>query len=222
MCRIASLFLLQRLKGSMSGDAHDFNETWAVITSPPPTRQGAKGNSCHSDRKLGEHAPSYTTVINWVAQFKCGDFSTCDAPRLGWPKTVTTQEIIDQIHKLISEDCWISAKSITQQLDISRKWVRSIIPFFLQNVLHQQRWVILHIDSLTLWKIINEAAAFLILKNRGDNFSSGFLHSVFFGAVWAAMPPFSSGYLHSEFFGAGQAAMPPLHWLMLCLWVIVI
>jgi len=33
MCRIESLFLLQRLKGSMSGDARDFNsmETRAVI-----------------------------------------------------------------------------------------------------------------------------------------------------------------------------------------------
>ena len=33
MCRIASLFLLQRLKGSMSGDMCDFNniETRAVI-----------------------------------------------------------------------------------------------------------------------------------------------------------------------------------------------
>ena len=33
MCRIARLFLLQRLKGSMSGDARDFNnkETRAVI-----------------------------------------------------------------------------------------------------------------------------------------------------------------------------------------------
>jgi len=33
MCRIASLFVLQRLKGSMSGDARDFNnmETRAVI-----------------------------------------------------------------------------------------------------------------------------------------------------------------------------------------------
>jgi hypothetical protein len=32
MCRIASLFLLQRVKGSMSGDARDFNnvETRAV------------------------------------------------------------------------------------------------------------------------------------------------------------------------------------------------
>jgi hypothetical protein len=33
MCRIASLFLLQRLKGSISGDARDFNniEPLAVI-----------------------------------------------------------------------------------------------------------------------------------------------------------------------------------------------
>ena len=32
-----------------------------------------------------------------MAQFKRDDFSTCDAPRLGRPKTVTTPEIIDQI-----------------------------------------------------------------------------------------------------------------------------
>ena len=32
---------------------------------------------------LGEHAPSHATVKNWVAQFKRGDFSTCDAPSPG-------------------------------------------------------------------------------------------------------------------------------------------
>ena len=57
---------------------------------------------------LGEHAPSYATIRNWVAQFKPGDFSTCDAPHPGRPKTVTTQEIIDQIHELILEDHRIS------------------------------------------------------------------------------------------------------------------
>jgi len=50
---------------------------------------------------LGEHAPSYATGKNWMAQFKRGDFSTCDPPRPGRPKTVTTPEIIDQIHELI-------------------------------------------------------------------------------------------------------------------------
>ena len=60
---------------------------------------------------LGEHAPSYATVKNWVAQFKYGDFSSCDAPRPGRHKTVTNPENIDQIHELILEDRWISTKS---------------------------------------------------------------------------------------------------------------
>jgi len=38
-------------------------ETHAILTEP-----------------LGKHAPSYATVKNWVAQFKRGAFSTCDAP----------------------------------------------------------------------------------------------------------------------------------------------
>ena len=68
---------------------------------------------------LGEYAPSYTTVKNWVVQFKCGDFSICDAPRPGRPKTVTIPEIIDKIHEIILEDHRISAKSIAEQLGIS-------------------------------------------------------------------------------------------------------
>ena len=54
MYRIASLFLLQRLKGSMSGDTHDFNdmETRAVIKFFFLARQGAEGNSRHSDRNV--------------------------------------------------------------------------------------------------------------------------------------------------------------------------
>jgi len=63
--------------------------------------------------------------------------------------------------------------------------------FFLQNVLplHQQRCAILRIDILALWKVINEEDAILISKNECDNFSNGFLHSEFFGAGLAAMPP---------------------------------
>jgi len=40
-------------------------ETRAVIKFPPPARQGAKGNSRHSET-LGEHALLYATVKNWV------------------------------------------------------------------------------------------------------------------------------------------------------------
>jgi len=62
-----------------------------------------------------------------VAQFKRGDFPTCVARRPGRHKTVTTPDIIDQIHELILEDRRISAKSIAEQLGISRERVGSII-----------------------------------------------------------------------------------------------
>ena len=91
--------------------------------------QGKVPKETHAILKetLGEHALSYATIKNWVAQFKRGDFSTCGAPCPGWPKIVTTPEIIDQIHKLILEDRQILAKSIAEQLGISCERVGSII-----------------------------------------------------------------------------------------------
>ena len=81
----------------MSGDASDFNniETRGVINFF--FLQGKAPQKIHAIliETLGEHAPSYATVKDWVAQFKRGDFSTCVAPRPGRHKTVTTPEIID-------------------------------------------------------------------------------------------------------------------------------
>jgi len=90
---------------------------------------------------LGKHAPSYTTVKNWVAQFKSGDFSTCDVPRPGRPKTVTTPEIIEKIYELILENRRISAKSIAEQLGISRERVGSIIHEDLDTRKLSAKWV---------------------------------------------------------------------------------
>jgi len=101
MCRIATLIVTEAERKHVSrragfqqhGDAscHDFFF---------PARQGPEGNYAILTETLGEYAPSYATVKNWVAQFKRGDFSTCDAPRPGRPKTVTTPGIIDKIHEL--------------------------------------------------------------------------------------------------------------------------
>ena len=56
----------------------------------PPQSKTPKEIQAILTETLGEHAPSYATVKNWVAQFKRGDFSTCDAPRPERPETVTT------------------------------------------------------------------------------------------------------------------------------------
>jgi len=70
----------------MSGNMCDFNnmETPAVIKFFF-FMQGKVPKEIHAilTETIGEHAPSYATGKNWVAQFKCGDFSTCDAPHPG-------------------------------------------------------------------------------------------------------------------------------------------
>jgi len=76
-----------------------------------------------------------------MAQFKHADFSTCDAPRLGRPKTATTPEINNQIHELILEDRRILAKSIAEQLGISHKRVGSIIHEYLNMRKLSAKWV---------------------------------------------------------------------------------
>ena len=113
----------------MSSNARDLNnnETWAVINSFFLQDKSPKEIHAILKETLRKHAPSYSTVKNLVAQFKLRDFSTCDAPCPGRHKTVTTPEIIDQIHKLILEDCRISAKSIAEYLGISPEGVGSII-----------------------------------------------------------------------------------------------
>ena len=107
---------------------------------------------------LGKHASSYATVRNWVFQFKRGDFSTCDALRAGRPKTVTTPEFIDQIHELFLEDRRISAKSVAEQLGISRERVGSIIQEDLDVQKLSMKWVpkCLNVDQKRQWCQLSE------------------------------------------------------------------
>jgi hypothetical protein len=50
-------------------------------------------------------------------------------------------EIIDHIHELLLEDCWILAKSLAEQLGISREQVGSIIDEDLDMLQLSATWV---------------------------------------------------------------------------------
>jgi len=69
--RIASLYLLQRLKGRVSRDARTFNniETRNVIKFFLQDKV-QKGIRAILKEILGEHSPSYATVKNRVARFR--------------------------------------------------------------------------------------------------------------------------------------------------------
>jgi len=83
-------------------------------------------------------SPSKT---GWPSLNVRGDFSTCDASCPARPKSVTNPEIIDQIHELTFDDHRISAKSIAEQLGISRERVGSIIHENLDMRMLSAKWV---------------------------------------------------------------------------------
>ena len=113
-----------------------------------------------------ENASSYATVQNYVALFKRGDFSTCASPRPGRPKTVMTPEFIDKIRELILEDRQFSAKSIVEQMDISRVQVGTIIheDFDMRNL--SEKWVpkCLIVDQKLQWCLSSEQYLFFFRR----------------------------------------------------------
>jgi len=127
----------------MSGDACYFN----IIATRAIIRyfflQGKTPEKIYAilTETLGEHEQSYVIVSNWVAQIKRGDFSASIAPRPRRPKTVTTPEIIYQIHELFLEDSRISAKSIAEHPGLSSKRVGSIIHEDLEMRKLSVKWV---------------------------------------------------------------------------------
>ena len=109
----------------------------------------------------------------------------------------------DPENRVGDQDIWSPSRPVSSGLQVSGEpghfRVRTRAPWwtssgvFLQNVLqlYQQRWVILHVDSLALWKIINEEGAVLIPKYRGQKFSKQILALRIFGggvSRYAAIP----------------------------------
>ena len=68
---------------------------------------------------------------------------------------------------LLGCKCPVSRVIVVQEQDPLGDFLEA---FYLQNVLklRPQRWVILGVDDLALWKIINEEIAIFIPKNRID------------------------------------------------------
>ncbi|KAG5323521.1 SETMR methyltransferase, partial [Acromyrmex heyeri] len=85
-------------------------------------------------------ASAFTTVYNWVNEFKRGRTSTCDAPRSERPIEATTPEIIDKVHDIVLTDRRVKVHELVkayhmisilhEQLGmkkLSARWVPSLL-----------------------------------------------------------------------------------------------
>ena len=68
---------------------------------------------------LAEDFPSYATVKKWDTEYKRGRVSIEDDPRSGRPKTSTTDEQVDTIHRMVLDDRRLTVEQIAKNTDIS-------------------------------------------------------------------------------------------------------
>jgi hypothetical protein len=87
------------------------------------------GQKCYADISvaLGDKCASYCKHKNWVANFRTGAFCIEGEKLSGRPTQVTIPGNVDVIHSLFLRDRRVSAKMISETLEISRERVGYII-----------------------------------------------------------------------------------------------
>ncbi|XP_026314672.1 histone-lysine N-methyltransferase SETMAR-like [Hyposmocoma kahamanoa] len=105
--------------------------------------KGLTPKAIHEDMSatLGESAPSYATIKNWVAEFKRGRETIQDEPRSGRPSTASTDENKEKICDLILSDRRLTVEEIAKTIGISSERTHHIITADLGFSKVSARWV---------------------------------------------------------------------------------
>ena len=65
-----------------------------------------------------DSAPSYRTVAKWVAEFKTPERVLEDAPRIDRPPTISADENIEVVERIVMRDRQISIRRLAEELAI--------------------------------------------------------------------------------------------------------
>ena len=72
-------------------------------------------------------APSYATVANWVTEFNNPERTLEDSPRMGRPSTITSQENIEAVERIVMRNRQVSASCLPEELGISKTIIHEIM-----------------------------------------------------------------------------------------------
>ena len=79
------------------------------------------------DNVYKNSAPSYRTVAKWMAEFKNPERGFEDAPRMGHPSIITTNENIEAVERILMRDRQISVCRVAYELGIPRTTIHEIM-----------------------------------------------------------------------------------------------
>ena len=79
------------------------------------------------DNVYKDSAPSYRTVAKWVAEFKDPERGFEDAPQMGHPSTITADENIKTIERIVMRDRQISVRRLAEELGIPKTTIHEIM-----------------------------------------------------------------------------------------------
>ena len=104
-------------------------EARAIINYLQKKKKGITPKEIHEDmvRIFAEDSPPYTTVKKWAAKFKSGRDSTEDDPQSGRPKTSTTDEQADAIHRIVLNDRCPTVQQIGKSIGMSSSSVHTVL-----------------------------------------------------------------------------------------------
>ena len=110
-------------------------------------------------------------VERWIAKFKRGRMSTNDAEWSGWPKDVTTPEIIKNIHDIVLDDPKVKERELDEAAGISIGSVVKILHEDLRMRKLSAKWVP-HLLTIDQKRRVRDSKSSLDLFNRNpSNFS---------------------------------------------------
>ena len=84
------------------------------------TRKGlnAREISKELENVYKDSAPSYRTVAKWVTEFNNSEHGFEDVPRMGRPSTITTQENIEAVQRIVMRHRQVSVHRLAEELVI--------------------------------------------------------------------------------------------------------
>ena len=94
------------------------------------------------DNVYKDSAPSYCTVTKWVAEFKHPERGFEDAPRIGRPSTMTTDENIEAVERIVMRDRQISIRRLAEELPIPKATIHEIMNNHLGMKKVCTRWIL--------------------------------------------------------------------------------